>query len=305
MDALKYLVALVVLTGCLSPPVEKSTDERFVRIHQSDFRIKRSGHGAPTVIFESGMASGLDAWEAIPDSVSQFTTAFAYDRAGIGESEERSAKRTIPNMVEELRQILNEEEIRPPYVYAAHSMGSYIARYHAMTYPEEIAGMLLIDPSPDKLYDDYTEKERTDFKRTGDEAFAHSSSGAKREWANYLSNRAFVQGSSLTGAIPLIILSATEWDFYAYHREMMNSNEHSRHLKIEGGHGLHQEKPELIIDWVHQLIAFAGTPVGLQHPVGAAPGTCVSGNSTGCHVHDQGCRPEKVYVDLKVRCSSY
>jgi len=73
------------------------------------------------------MASGVDAWGAIPDSVSQFTPAFAYDRAGIGESEESSAKRTIPNMVEELRQILNAEEIRPPYVYAAHSMGSYIA----------------------------------------------------------------------------------------------------------------------------------------------------------------------------------
>jgi len=68
-----------------------------------------------------------------------------------------------------------------------------------------------------------------------------------------LSNRAFVWGGPLPDDIPLIILSATEWDFYDYHREMMNNNEDSRHLRIEDGHGLHQEKPELIIDLIHQL----------------------------------------------------
>jgi hypothetical protein len=68
MDALKYLIVLLVLTGCLSPPAETPPDERFVRIHQSAYRIKRSGHGAPTVIFESEMASGLgiDAYSARP-----------------------------------------------------------------------------------------------------------------------------------------------------------------------------------------------------------------------------------------------
>jgi len=34
-----------------------------------------------------------------------------------------------------------------------------------MTYPGEIVSILLIDPSPDTLYDDYSEKELADLKK--------------------------------------------------------------------------------------------------------------------------------------------
>ena len=117
--------------------------------------------------------------------------------------------------------------------------------------------MLLIDPSPDKLYDNYSDQEYADFKNHGDKAFINSSIGAKREWKNYLNNRKYVQNSSISNSIPLIILSATEWDFYDYHSEMLNENKNSKHLRIEAGHGIHQEKPELIIDLIEELIIIA------------------------------------------------
>jgi pimeloyl-ACP methyl ester carboxylesterase len=133
-------------------------------------------------------------------------------------------------------------------------MGSYLARYFAVSYPDEVVGLLLIDPSPDKMYDDYTEQEYQDFKEIGDKSFENAGPGPKKEWEAYLENRKYVADKPISDDIPMFILSATEWDFYDYHKEMMNKNYYSRHLKIEGGHGLHQEQPDLIIRLVEELV---------------------------------------------------
>lgn len=82
--------------------------------------------------------------------------------------------------------------------------------------------------------------------------FANSTIGEKLERQQYLDNRKYIQGTSIPNDIPLIIISATEWDFYNYHAKMMNNNKNSKHLKIEGSHAIHQEKPELIIDLIKE-----------------------------------------------------
>ena len=132
-------------------------------------------------------------------------------------------------------------------------MGSYLARYYAMTYPDELKGVLLIDPSPDILYDSYSEKEYLEFQKMGDESFASSTQGERLEWESYLDNRKYVQTGPFPEEIPLIIVSATQWDFYDFHAKIMNKNNYSRHLKVKGGHDIHQEQPELIIDLIREL----------------------------------------------------
>lgn len=243
------IIVLISLVGCSSEP-----QERFVDIDGTKFHIKRAGHGDPLVIFENGMASPMGIWKSIPDSISQITSILTYDRAGIGKSDPASKKRTLPNMVEELRQVLKKEGLEPPYIYVAHSMGSYLARYYSIHYPAEISAVFLIDPSPDKLYDNYTEKEYNDFKSEGDRSFANSKIGEKREWESYLDNREYIQGVVISDDIPLIVVSATQWDFYNYHGELMNKNKHSKHLQVEGSHDIHQERPDLMIDLIIELI---------------------------------------------------
>lgn len=243
------LIVLISMVGCFSEPQKK-----FVDIDGTKFHIKHAGKDDPLVIFENGMASNMEIWKSIPDSISKISSVFTYDRAGIGDSETTSAKRTVPNMVEELRQILKKEGLKPPYIYVAHSMGSYLARYYSIHYPQEISAVLLIDPSPDKLYDNYTEKEYNDFKREGDKSFANAKIGEKREWGNYLDNRKYVQGALISDDIPLVIVSATQWDFYDYHHKLMNNNTNSKHISVEGSHDIHQEEPDLMIDLIIELL---------------------------------------------------
>ena len=243
------MLFISVLMGC-----SLSEQERLVTIESSRINIKTQGSGNPTVIFENGMGSSMDAWESIPDSIALLTRVFNYDRAGIGKSDTSAVARTVPNMVEELKEVLEKEGLRPPYIYVAHSMGSYLARYYALHYPDEIGALLLVDPSPDQLYDDYTEKEYKEFKDFGEASYAESTIGVQREWKNYLPNRKYVQNDSISNEIPMVIISATQWDFSAYHAAMMNDHKNSRHLKVEGSHDIHQENPTLIIDIIKELL---------------------------------------------------
>lgn len=83
--------------------------ERYVDIVGQKFRIKTMGEGPITVVFENGMSDSLEAWFFNRDSVAKFVHVFLYDRADIGKSDTSRQARTIPNMVTELKSILQHE----------------------------------------------------------------------------------------------------------------------------------------------------------------------------------------------------
>ena len=123
--------------------------ERYTNIDGQKYRIKDLGKGDIAVILESGMSDSLEVWDSIPDSIAEFTRVFLYDRADIGKSDTSRVERTIPNMVNELRSILQQENIKPPYILVGHSLGSLITRYFSSEYSDEVKGLLLLDPSPE------------------------------------------------------------------------------------------------------------------------------------------------------------
>ncbi|MCA0931415.1 alpha/beta hydrolase [Lutimonas saemankumensis] len=247
-------IFILILTVSFLICCEKNKPERFVEINGAQLHIKEFGEGKPTVLFENGMGSSMDTWKSIPDSISKDTRVFSYDRSGTGKSELTPSEKKIPFMVDELRALLSKENINPPYIYVAHSMGSYLARYFAIHYPDELQALVLVDPSPDKLYDGYSQEEYNEFKEIGNQSFANSSVGERKEWENYLDNRKYVQNAPVSDDITMVIVSATQWDFYDFHSQIMNNNKNSRHLKIDGGHDIHQERPERIIEIIRDLL---------------------------------------------------
>ena len=51
-------------------------------------------------------------------------------------------------MVEELRTLLTRAGVEPPYVLVGHSFGAYIVQLFVVCYPNEVAGLVLVDPLP-------------------------------------------------------------------------------------------------------------------------------------------------------------
>jgi pimeloyl-ACP methyl ester carboxylesterase len=112
----------------------------------SKLYLLEKGLGGPTVLFESGIAATNLNWCHIQERVSHFTHTASYDRGGLGWSSRARTARTPGNIAVELRAMLQEAGIKPPYILVGHSFGGLVMRRYALAYPEDVAGIVLIDP---------------------------------------------------------------------------------------------------------------------------------------------------------------
>jgi pimeloyl-ACP methyl ester carboxylesterase len=126
------------------------------RIDIGGYRLnfQRLGNGKPAAIFDTGLGVTSLLWSQVLPLVGQFTTGFAYDRAGYGGSDPAPADppRTSPQMVRELRLLLQKAEIAPPYILVGHSFGAINMLCYALNHPDEVAGMVLVEPSHPQMF---------------------------------------------------------------------------------------------------------------------------------------------------------
>jgi pimeloyl-ACP methyl ester carboxylesterase len=109
------------------------------------------GEGGPAVVFDggAGFAPGL-ALAHLQQAVSAHTRACVYDRAGQGWSDPSPRPRTSAVIAEELHRLLERAGVPRPYVLAGWSYGGLNMRLYAYRYPEEVAGLVLIDASHER-----------------------------------------------------------------------------------------------------------------------------------------------------------
>ena len=113
--------------------------------------IDCTGTGSPTVILDSGMGDGYLSWRKVQPQIAQLTRVCSYDRAGFGYSDFSPKPRTSRVFAQELRTLLHNAGVPPPYVLVGHSMGGYDVRLYASLYRSEVAGMVFVDAShPDQ-----------------------------------------------------------------------------------------------------------------------------------------------------------
>lgn len=123
-----------------NPPIGRLVDIGGYRLH-----MQVEGEGSPTVVLDSG-AGGIGlGWELVRPAIAKVTRVVAYDRAGLGWSEPGPRPRTALKMAEELHTLLQNSNIPGPYILVGHSLGGPVSRQYATRYPEEVAGLVLVD----------------------------------------------------------------------------------------------------------------------------------------------------------------
>jgi pimeloyl-ACP methyl ester carboxylesterase len=108
-----------------------------------------AGRGETTVVFENGLGGPLENWGKVQPQVSRFAGTVSYDRAGTGLSDRGPAPRDGRRIAAELRRALRAAGIAPPYVLVGASLGGLYVRIFAGMYPDDVAGLVLVDPTPD------------------------------------------------------------------------------------------------------------------------------------------------------------
>jgi pimeloyl-ACP methyl ester carboxylesterase len=114
------------------------------RMYVSD--MGREMRDGPTVIFESGIAATSQNWLRVQEVVAAYARAVSYDRSGLGWSSPSASERTPSNIARELREMLWHAKIPGPYVLVGHSFGGLVVQRYAAEYPDEILGVILVDP---------------------------------------------------------------------------------------------------------------------------------------------------------------
>ena len=106
-----------------------------------------TGEGSATIVMDAGLGGGVLDWSAVQAEVSKFARVCAYDRAGMGWSEKGAAPRTSQQIVTELQALLTNAGVKGPFILVGHSLAGINMQLYASRFPDEVAGMVLIDSS--------------------------------------------------------------------------------------------------------------------------------------------------------------
>jgi pimeloyl-ACP methyl ester carboxylesterase len=103
------------------------------------------GTGSPTVVLEPGLAGSSSDMAWIAPTVARDTRVCVYDRAGRGWSDPVDGPQDGVHIAADLHTLLTEAHIDGPYVLAGHSFGGLYVMSFAAQFPDEVAGLVLLD----------------------------------------------------------------------------------------------------------------------------------------------------------------
>lgn len=283
---------------------------RLVDIGGRSLYVEIAGEGEPTVILEAGAGGRGDVWsrdqlypegerQMVFQAVAEFTQVLLYDRPGtIGEvnssldptgplfypsrSDPSPQPRTIADIVMDLHSLLAAAAVPPPYVLVGHSMGGMAMRLFASTYPDEVAGLVLVDATGEYVHAGFKEiltpeqwetfealtLDRTELLEAYPEAEQLLQAPLDAEPSAVLLREA--QASSPLREMPLFVLSHgipfgapfPGWPTDEAEAVMNESQQHTtdlvpnarRVIAEQSGHNIHQDQPELVIEAIRQVV---------------------------------------------------
>lgn len=112
-------------------------------------RMLKIGQGSPTIILEDGFGNGIEMQSSLQAALSEVSCVVAYDHAGTGGSDPGPEQRDAQQVARELRIALTNAGVLPPYILVGGSIGGDYCRVFADEHPGEVAGLVLLDPTPE------------------------------------------------------------------------------------------------------------------------------------------------------------
>jgi pimeloyl-ACP methyl ester carboxylesterase len=140
-----YETARESLDAKAYPPPGQLVDVGGHRLH-----LNCTGSGSPTVVVEPGAGATSSDLAWITPAVARDTRISVYDRAGRGWSEATDSPQDAAHIAADLHTLLDRAHVPGPYVLAGHSFGGFYVLSFAAQFPDEVAGMVLLDSTAPK-----------------------------------------------------------------------------------------------------------------------------------------------------------
>jgi len=248
--------------------------------------IECRGTGSPTVVLISGTRGAHDDWTDLVDpknpnggpkpgesavfpEVSKFTRVCAYDRPGTALNDGTQTKSTPVRQpttaqqgVADLHAVLIASKEPKPYVFVGHSWGGFIARLYAGTYPDEVAGLVLVDSASEFLKSSLTPAQWTRYIEATKKLIEPNG----LEAPDHVRTLDQLNGSPRIRPIPVVVLTSdrrfdfgaggTEtWTAWRTAQDRLAKLLNAKHVSdTNSGHAIQMEQPQLVIDAIRQVV---------------------------------------------------
>lgn len=270
----KLFAILLLLTAC-----DPKNSERFTEIQNKRIHLLELGNGRPSVVFVAGFGTDLTTFSAVQKRASEFTRTLSYDRAGLGSSELIDTDRSLKNICSELHTLLEKENIPAPYIFVGHSYGGHMVRFFAHEYPQETAGLILIDATPEwqdeEIKKSLSDREKFQFDslrerwKAGDELWTL---GQRKESEQIQVSQEIIQQLKMPDNIPITVLTATNMPPSQFpflrsaidakvrlHKQWLQDAPQIKHIITnKSGHHIHVDEPELVVNEIRKMVEGVG-----------------------------------------------
>ena len=230
------------------------------------------GAGPVTVVLAAGAGQTSRTWNSLRSRLAASARVVTFDRPGLGESPPSPSSRTPTRIAQELHDVLAALDASGPLVLVGHSMGGvHVLRYAAL-FPDEVAGVVILDTPPpgfeQRRLTLLSAEERAERQRILREGAANAPEVVRREreGAQAASEWDF---SDLPEGLPLMVVVADSQNFGelgspAAHRrlwtegsrEWLELSSRARLAVAKGsGHMVHHDREELVLEAIRAMIA--------------------------------------------------
>jgi len=280
-------IGVLALSACGSGEPEVKDLDTMVNIGTHSLHIRCTGRGGPTVVIDTGVGDTSERWQPIQAQIAQVTRVCTYDRAGYGSSEPGPLPRHSQQVAGELKQLLENAGIRGPYVLVGHSLGGLNVQVFADRYPDLVAGLILLDPTPLPFITGqaFPELHRVFEQQAAElqhmaEAARQSTDAEAQAQAGYLgavaSEHAALIAESASqvaaiasfGDIPLVVIGsgkpnpafgadaeAFQQFWVEQNRELATRSTNGTFvLAQQSSHYLHEDAPDVVLDAIRQMV---------------------------------------------------
>lgn len=257
---------LLVASAIAQPASAQRVDTTWALVHGHRIHVVVSRGTGPAVVLEAGSGSTHRTWEKLRQQLDPSIRVVAYDRPGFGRSEPCPGVRDGATIARELKAALASAGIAPPYLLVGWSAGGLFTRVFAGTYPADVMGLLLLDPSPEDFYAKAERAFPEVYRRLDAVDSASISSGSRGEQAEADAwDAALAQARSSDAGLraPVVLLSPPRPDLEElgtiWHGEQRAWTQRQRNALFRtvarSGHAVHRDRADTVATVVHDMLA--------------------------------------------------
>jgi pimeloyl-ACP methyl ester carboxylesterase len=231
-------------------------------------------HTAPTDLLAVGQGKLVASDKAVLPSVSSFTRICAYDRPGVRMNGQDISTpipqpHAVDRAVDDLHRLLTAAGEAGPYVLVAHSYGGVIAMLFTRTYPDEVAGLVMVDAVTELM-----NKVASPQAVAAWDAKNRISVPEAPEAVELLDAFAKIEAAPPRRELPAIVLSAdkpwpaigdaqsaaTEGEMVTFANWLASEDMLAKFLdapritQTNSGHNIYQYSPQLVVDAIRQVV---------------------------------------------------